>query len=344
LKIGIIAPCWTPVPPPLYGGIELVIDRLARGLKAAGHSVILSTTGDSTCEVEKIYRLEVSEGERIGMAVPELRHVLFSYRELKDVDVIHDHTVAGPVLSAFSDIKIPVVTTIHGPFNEELVDVYREIVPKVKLLAISNSQKRDSQGIPIEAVIHHGLDASGFPYNPTPEDYLVFVGRMAYDKGVHRAIEVAKKTGDRLLIAAKMREPWEMRYFREYVEPHLSDSIVYEGEVSHERKLELLSRAKAFLFPIKWPEPFGMVMLESLACGTPVIAFGYGSVPEVIKDKETGFIVEDEDEMALAVEKIGEIDRFKCRKEIEGYFSVERMVQEHLEVYSKLISAASKSL
>jgi glycosyltransferase involved in cell wall biosynthesis len=160
---------------------------------------------------------------------------------------------------------------------------------------------------------------------------------MSPDKGAHRAIEVARKAGVRILLAAKMREPWERRYFEEYVEPYLGDSALYLGEVSHEYKLELLRGAKALLFPIRWNEPFGMVMLEAFASGTPVIAFPEGAAPEVIQDGTTGFLCNDEAAMADAVGRLDEIDRSDCRAAVEGYFSVDRMVAEHVELYEQLI-------
>lgn len=340
MRIAVVAPPWAPIPPPLYGGIELIVDQLATGLVAAGHDVTLFATGDSTSSVPIDWILPEAEGMRIGMAVPEMRHIIHSYRSIADFDVVHDHTVLGPFYAErFPGIKV--ATTIHGPFNEELTDLYGALAGRVPIICISNSQRRAAPDLPIARVIHHGIDPSAFTFGNGDGDddgeYLLFLGRMSPDKGAHRAVEAAKKAGVRLLLAAKMREPWERRYFEEYVEPFMGDTAIYLGEVPHERKLELLRGARALLFPIRWQEPFGLVMLEAFASGTPVIAFPEGAAPEVIEHGRTGYLCNDEIDMADAVAKLDEIDRDACRQAVEGYFSVGRMVEEHIELYEELI-------
>jgi glycosyltransferase involved in cell wall biosynthesis len=341
MRIGIIAPPWTPIPPLLYGGIELVVDQLARGLQSAGHDVILYATGDSTCPVPTQWVLPTAEGMRIGMAVPEIRHVIHAYDAVADCDVVHDHTMMGPFYcERFPDL--PVATTIHGPFNEELTDLYRVNADRVPIIAISHAQRRAAPNIPIARVIHHGVDSSHFPVGDGSGDgdgpYVVFLGRMSADKGAHRAIDIARKAGIRILLAAKMREPWEMKYFSEMVEPLLGDDAHYLGEVSHERKLELLAGASALLFPIRWNEPFGMVMIEAMACGTPVLAFPEGAAPEVIDDGRTGFLCGDEAAMVDAITRLPELKRSDCRAAVEGYFSTERMVAEHIELFESMLA------
>ena len=167
--------------------------------------------------------------------------------------------------------------------------------------------------------------------------YVLFLGRMAADKGAHRAIRIARKAGIRILLAAKMREPWEMRYFTEEVEPLLGPDALYLGEVSHERKLELLAGAAALLFPIRWNEPFGMVMIEAMACGTPVLAFPEGAAPEVVTDGSTGFLCDDEDAMVGALGQLDRLKRSDCRLAVEGYFSTHRMVADHLELFETML-------
>jgi glycosyltransferase involved in cell wall biosynthesis len=340
MRIGMIAPPWTPIPPLLYGGIELVVDQLARGLQDAGHEVVLFATGDSTCPVPLQWVLPAAEGTRIGMAVPEIRHVIHAYEAVRDCDVVHDHTLMGP-FHAERYPGLPVATTIHGPFNEELTDIYRVNANRVPIVAISHAQHRAAPDIPIARVIHHGVDASLFPMGEGTGDgdgpYVLFLGRMAAEKGAHRAIEVARKAGIRILLAAKMRESWEMHYFSEQVEPQLGADARYLGEVSHERKLELLAGASALLFPIRWNEPFGMVMIEAMACGTPVLAFREGAAPEVVDDGRTGFLCDDEASMVGAIGRLGELKRSDCRLAVEGYFSTDRMVAEHIELFKAMV-------
>jgi glycosyltransferase involved in cell wall biosynthesis len=343
MRIAVIAPPWTPIPPPLYGGIELVVDELARGLVAAGHDVTLFATGDSTSPVPTKWTLAHAEGMRIGMAVPELRHVLHSYAEISgDFDIVHDHTVVGPFHSERYP-ELAVVTTVHGPFNEELTDLYSALADRVPVICISHAQHAAAPQLPIAGVIHHGIDADKFPIGDGAGDgdgpYLLFLGRMAPDKGAHRAIEIARKAGMRVLLAAKMREAWERAYYEEQVAPLLGADAVYLGEVSHERKIDLLAGARALLFPIRWNEPFGMVMLEAFACGTPVLAFPEGAAPEVVEDGKTGFLCVDDESMVQAVEKVESLSRGDCRAAAEGYFATARMVADHVALYERVVAS-----
>lgn len=337
MRIGIIAPPWAPIPPPLYGGIEQAVDGLARGFQEAGHDVLMFATGDSTSSVPTKWLLKASEGWRIGYTVPELRHVMAAYDELGDCDVIHDHTVLGPVYASDRYPDLPVVTTIHGPFNEELTDIYCRIADRIPIIAISNAQREVVPDLKIARVIHHGINASEFPVGDGSGDYCMFLGRMNPDKGAQRAVDAARDAGVSLVMAGKCREPWEHKFFDQEIAPHLSEFVRYVGEVPHEEKMELLANARCTLFPIRWNEPFGLVMLESLACGTPVLALREGAVPEVVDHGVTGFVCEDERAMAEAIPKAGDLDRSACRAAVEGYFSMERCVKEHLELFEELI-------
>lgn len=338
VKIGIVAPPWAPIPPDLYGGIEQAVDCESRGLQAAGHEVLLFTTGDSTCPVPKLWALDRAEGARIGFSVPELRHVLAAYDALGDCDIIHDHTMIGPTYaSALTDV--PVVTTIHGPLNVELLDIYRRIAARVPLIAISHAQLRDHPDLPVAAVIHHGVDVDDFPEGDGDGGYCLFLGRMVAEKGAHRAIQVARKAGMPIVLAGKMREPWETSYFEAHVQPLLGDDAQYLGEITLEDKLRLLAGARATLFPIRWNEPFGLVMIESLACGTPVLALGEGAAPEVVMDGVTGCLCDDEADMADALAAIDDIDRAACRADVEARFSTARMAREHAELFERILSS-----
>jgi glycosyltransferase involved in cell wall biosynthesis len=346
MRIGIIAPPWTPVPPVLYGGIELIVDQLATGFQAAGHDVLLFTTGDSTCAVPRRHHLDRAEGSRMGFTGPETRHVLAAYDAMVEwgADIVHDHTLAGPVHAAHAapTLPFPVVTTMHNQFDTELTDIYRRIASRVPIIAISHAQRRPVPDLPIARVIHHGLRAGDFPFGDghgdPDRDYCLFLGRMSPDKGPHRAMEAAYKAGMPLVMCAKMRDPWEFDYFDEYVRPYLNADIQYLGEVPHERKLELLAGARALLFPIRWNEPFGMVVLEAFACGTPVLAFPEGAVPEIIEHGRTGYLCNDVADLGESIGRIDLLDRAACRAAVEGYYSTDRMVREHLELFASVVA------
>ncbi len=338
MRIGVVAPPWTPVPPPFYGGTELMVDLQCRGLQAAGHEVVLFTTGDSTCPVPRRWVLDEAEGTRMGMAAPEARHVLHAYAELADddVDIVHDHTIVGPLYAA-SMPHLRVVATAHGPFNADLYDFYSYVARRHALVCISHHQRATAPDVPVAAVIHHGIDAAAFPFGTGKGGYALYLGRMAPDKGAHRAIEACRKAGVPLKLVAKMREPAERAYYEAEVAPLLSEDVTYLGEVPHEEKVRLLADAAVLVNPIRWPEPFGLVMTESLACGTPVVTFPEGAAPEIVEHGRTGFVCADEAELADAILRAPDLDRHACRAAVEGYFSADRMVADHIALYESLL-------
>jgi len=338
MRIAIVAPPWGPIPPDLYGGIEQAVDGLACGLQAGGHEILLYATGDSTCPVPRKWLLEHAELDRMGFTVPELRHVMAAYDVIgeSNIDIVHDHTVLGPVYAErYTDL--PVVTTVHGPFNDELIDLYGRVAHRVPLIGISHAQVKVAPQVAIAKVIHHGVDADSFPVGDGG-DYCLFLGRMGADKGPHRAIAAARQASMPIKLAGKLREPWEHRFFDAEIAPLLGDDVEYMGEVSHAEKVKLLGGARATLFPIRWNEPFGLVMIESMACGTPVLAFREGAAPEVVVDGSTGYLCTDETDMAEKLQGIGAISRSDCRAAVKGYFSRERMVREHVELYEEILN------
>jgi glycosyltransferase involved in cell wall biosynthesis len=239
--------------------------------------------------------------------------------------------------------QLPVVTTNHGPFNEELSALYRAVADDVAIIAISHDQARRARGLRVAAVIHHGLDLDQFPFGPGLGDeqgeYFLFLGRMAPEKGARRAVLAAREAGVRLIIAAKMREPWEREFFDEQVEPLLDDRIVYVGEVEHAERVRLLQGASALVNPIRWDEPFGLVMIEALACGTPVIAYREGAAPEIVDDGVTGFLCDDMGELAERISAAGCLDRRACRTTAEKRFGMERLVADHLALFERILTA-----
>ncbi len=334
MRIAIVAPPWLPIPPPAYGGTENLLDALARGLQGAGHEVLLCTTGDSTCPVGRTSVFDKAIGVGSGSSVDEIRHVLHAYEEIQDCDVVHDHTLVGPLYSAaFPDL--PVVTTNHGPFNAELIDLYRVLSDRVPVIAISEHQASTARGVRIAAVIHHGVSLADFPVGNGGGGYAMFLGRMHPGKAPHTAIAIAREAGFPLKIAAKMNEPAEHAYFEAMVRPLLGGDVEFVGELDRPAKLALLSQAECLLNPIAWPEPFGMVMIEALACGTPVITTPFGAAPEIVRDGVVGYVRSDPAELVAALGHVREIDRAACRRRVEERFSVEQMVANHVELYER---------
>jgi glycosyltransferase involved in cell wall biosynthesis len=338
MRIALIAPPWLSIPPIAYGGIETVIDDLAKGFTAVGHEVLLCATGDSTCPVPTTWSFSESQSMRMGTSAAELRQVLFSYAASGDADIIHDHTLIGPVFAAERSLR-NVVSTCHGAFDEDLQKIYQAAAPRVPTIAISQHHARSAGAIPIAKVIHHGVNPDRFPVGSGSGGYLAFLGRMAPAKGVVTAIRVARAAGLELRIAAKMREPEECQYFEESVRPLLGSDATFLGELGFADKVELLGNASALLNPIDWPEPFGMVMIEALACATPVVARRRGSVTEILQDGLTGFICDSEDDLVEAVRQTSSLDRGACRRSVERYFSAQRMVDDHLDFYQSLLDS-----
>ncbi len=338
MRVALIAPPWISVPPPAYGGTEAIIDTLTRGLVDAGHEVVLATIGESTCPAtRRIWTYEQEQAAHIGNTMVELRHLLHAYGELGDVDIVHDHTMAGPPLAA-ARFSGPVVTTNHGPFDDEAKEIYRAVAGRVPIVAISHHQASTSGDVPIARVIHHGLDVDRYRFGGGESGYLVFVGRMSPTKGVREAIEVAQRAGLPLRIAAKMREPAEREYFQTKVAPLLGGSIEYLGEVGADEKVDLLAGAVALVNPINWDEPFGLCMIEALACGTPVVATARGAAPEIVEQGITGLICDTLEEMVAAVEKAASLDRLACRQSVLERFSMRRMAADHVAFYEDVLA------
>ncbi len=335
MRIAVLAPPWFAVPPTGYGGIEWIVSLLADGLTTNGHEVTLFASGDSRTKAKLAAVFPHAPSELIGRTLPELEHVLSCYERADDFDVINDHT--GPLGAGLGGlVPSPVVHTIHGPLDGELGGVYeslRTIATDVGLISISLNQRRPKPDLNWVANIPNALDLEHYPSKPHLGDYLLFLGRMNHEKGAHRAVAVAMELGLPLKLAGKMREPREQEYFAEFVEPHLGDGIEYLGEVNHGTKVELLQNARATLFPIEWEEPFGLVMIESMACGTPVIATRHGAVPEVIEDGRSGVIVENWREIPAALERSDAIDPVECRRYAEELFAPERMVADYERAY-----------
>jgi glycosyltransferase involved in cell wall biosynthesis len=344
LKVAVLSPAWFAVPPTGYGGIELVVSLLADGLAEAGHDVTLFASGDSLTKAKLSYVFERAPSELIGRSLPDLMHALACYSRADEFDVINDHS--GMIAAALGGlVETPVVHTVHGPLDlPEAQRAYggiAEVAPSVGLISISENQRRPMPDLPWAATIPNAIDLSLYPCKPHRGEYLLFLGRFSPDKGAHRAIAVAMELGLPLKLAGKNREQKERQYFSEFVEPHLGHGgIEYLGEVSHGHKVELLQDARATLFPIEWEEPFGLVMVESMACGTPVIATRHGAVPEVIEHGRAGLIVDNYRQMPEALEQADALDPLECRRYVEERFAPQRMVSDYVATYRAAIQRA----
>jgi glycosyltransferase involved in cell wall biosynthesis len=338
MRIGLVAPPWAPVPPVTYGGTEAVVDNLARELTVRGHDVTLFTVGDSTCPVRRRELFLESVGP-MGMSLPEAAHVLAAYEALEGMDVIHDHTLIGPLVHAARPRRsvAPLVVTHHNRYDVAALRVFREVSRHAAVVAISRDQARRALGVRIAAVIHHGVDLDLYRPGAQHADHLVFVGRMSPDKGVHRAVQIARGSGRALRIVTKMRDPDEHQYFRSRVRPLLSAEDEILIEVPPPERIAIVQSAVALLNPIAWPEPFGLVMAEALAVATPVIASPLGAAPEIVTDGVTGFLCSTVADAVAAVGRLPEIDRAACRRDAELRFSSARMAQDHEALFLRVM-------
>jgi glycosyltransferase involved in cell wall biosynthesis len=335
MRIGIIAPPWIPIPPTAYGGIESFIDTLACALQEAGHDVVLAASADSTCPVPRLPGFEPSDPAMMGVTAHELRHLLRAFDGLDDVDVIVDNTLAGPVLARFAT-DIPVVTVAHGPLIPLEQELYLAGLPDVAFVAISHNQASHASPVPITRVIPHGIRVEDVPIGPGG-DAACFVGRMHPSKGVPEAIEAAAIAGIPLRIAAKMQEPAEEEYFDEVVRPLLGRNAEYIGELDTDEKYELMGHSCALLNPIQWDEPFGLVMIEAMATGTPVVATPRGSVREIVEEGRTGFIRSEPEDLGFVLDRAGGLDRAACRQTAETRFSARRMAEDYVALFRDLL-------
>ncbi len=338
MRIAQLAPPWFTVPPTGYGGIELVVALLADGLVARGHDVTLFAAPGSVTAAKLVAPLEeVPDPSLLGNVWFDTFHVLSAYLQMDDFDVVHDHSgIVGPAMGAARG-RPPVVHTLHGPWTAHARRYYELLQHRVDLVAISDTQRRDNPDLRYAATVHNGIDVSMYPFREDKEDFLVYIGRANPEKGPTRAIEVARRAGLPLKMIVKKSEPFERAYWDDVVTPVLTHDVEVLEAVSHETKVDLLGRARAMVFPIDWPEPFGLVMIEAMACGTPVVAFKRGSVPEVIENGVSGFVVEDEISAVAAIKRISSLSREKVRGAFESRFSSKVMAQNHVRVYEELL-------
>ncbi len=337
MKIAQIAPLAESVPPRLYGGTERIVSYLTEELVRQGHDVTLFASGDSLTSARLVpcaataLRLNPSVRDPLPYHVMLLEEVR---RRADEFDVLHFHIdlLHFPLMREFGERT---VTTLHGRLDLPDLQPFYRTFPEMPLVSISDDQRRPMPPVNWVGTVHHGLPQDLLAFNPAPRGgYLAFLGRISPEKGPERAIEIAARAGLPLKIAAKV-DPADEAYWRQVVEPlvRAHPNVEYVGEVNERQKAAFLGDALALLFPIDWPEPFGLVMIEAMACGTPVIAFRRGSVPEVIEHGRSGLIVDDVDGAVDAVGLVGGLDRAEVRACFEQRFSVERMARDYLAIY-----------
>jgi glycosyltransferase involved in cell wall biosynthesis len=346
MRIAQVAPLNESVPPKLYGGTERVVSYLTEELVRLGHEVTLFASGDSKTKAKLVAACPQAlwrDGDCLETLPHHVRLMELVFQDVSRFDVVHFHCdyLHFPLLRRHS---CPSVTTLHGRLHLPDLGPFLAEYPDASLVSISDDQRRPIPDANWQATIHHGLPRDLYTCRERPGAYLAFLGRISPEKRVDRAIEIARQAGMKLKIAARIY-PEERDYFQQTIEPLLRDSeswVEFLGEVGGREKDEFLGSARALLFPVDWPEPFGLVMIEAMACGTPVIGWRKGAVPEVITEGVTGFIVDSVDEAVRAVGRVSSLNRRDCRKMFEERFDAARMARDYVEVYQRLAHAGAK--
>jgi len=342
MRIALLSPPWIAVPPKGYGGIEWIVSLLAEELVERGHDVTLFATGDSVTKAELRYVFETGPVTQMHQALPYARHVGAAYEHVanearagRPYDVVHDHT-AWLSLAFGSLIPAPIVHTLHGAALDHERAFFRSVRDLATFVAISRYQTTTFTDIDISGIVPNAVDVASYPFREEKDDYVLCLGRIARDKQQGAAIVAAKQAGVPIVLAGKVDPGVDTEYFEEAVRPFIDGaSVRFEGEVPDSRKRELFAGARAFLFPIAWDEPFGLVMIEAMACGTPVIATPFGAVPEVLIDRQTGFIVSDVDAMGDAIANVDSISPSACREHVEANYSPRVMADGYERVYAE---------
>jgi glycosyltransferase involved in cell wall biosynthesis len=341
MRIAQIAPLFEPVPPRGYGGSERVVSWLTEELVALGHEVTLFATGDSRTSARLVPVRPVAERFARNFEknnAPYARMIELVRRQAAEFDVLHFH-IDFHAFSVFTRQPTPFLTTLHGRLDRDWVPGIYGLFPEVNLASISGAQRLPMPGLNWVATVRHGAPANLLRPLPAEGGYFAFLGRVSREKGIVDAVRIAQACGARLRAAAKIGEE-DLPYYHEVVAPLLAgEGVEYLGEITDAEKAAFLSGARALLFPIAWPEPFGLAMIEAMACGCPVVAFRHGSVPEVVEDGLTGFIVDDVDQAVAACGRLGELDRAAVRARFEQRWTARRMAEDYLAVYQRLIVA-----
>jgi len=340
MKIAILSPIHWRTPPRNYGPWELIASLIAEGMVKKKHEVTLFATGDSLTKgrLKWICPRPISEDRRLEPKVYQYLHSALVFEEAENYDIIHNHYDAYPLV--FSKlIKTPVITTIHGFSSPQVKEIYQRY-SNTYFVSISLADRKHAPDLNYIANIYHGIPVEQYQFNPQPEDYFCFVGRISAEKGVHLSVQLAKKIGFKFKIAGLIQDE---NYFNQQIKPYLDAKIEFLGLINEKDKKKLLASAKGFLHLNTYPEGFGLSLIEAMACGTPVIGMNLGSIPEVIEDKKTGFVVNNTEDAEEAIKKIDQISRKSCRERVEKYFTVEKMVDEYEKVYRQILEKRATS-
>jgi glycosyltransferase involved in cell wall biosynthesis len=337
LSVAIVAPPWYDIPPKGYGGIEAMCAGLADGLVSLGADVTVIAAGANGTTATLLSTFDEPQYTRLGDTLADAVHAAALPRMLAElgVDIVHDHSLLGPLVAATREA--PTVVTAHGPVTGELGRYYCDLGSMVNLVAISQAQRGFAPQLNWAGVVHNAIEVRDFPFEEQKSGFALFLGRTSPDKGILHAVHAAKRAGIELVIAAKSNEPSEREYFESAIEPVLGPRMHWVGEADASLKRELLKAARCLLFPICWEEPFGMVMIEALACGTPVVALGRGSVPEIIRDGKTGIVCGEPDDLPDALHRVQEIEPADCRADALNRFDVSRMSSDYFDLYHLIV-------
>jgi len=338
LRIAMVAPPWFELPPRGYGGTEAVVASLVDALADRGHEVTLIGAGRHRTRATRFHAVyDEPPSHRLGTPMPEVVAAAEAARVLDEleVDLVHDHTLAGPLLARGR--SVPTLVTMHGPVTGEAGDYHERLGASIDVVAISDAQRRLNPRLNWVGTVHNAVDVASFPLRTHKDDYVLWLGRFSPDKGAHLAVDAARKAGRRIVLAGKLNEPEERRYFEEAVRPRLGRGVEYVGEADAATKRTLLAGARALVFPIQWEEPFGMVMIEAMSCGTPVVATRRGSVPEVVAHGRSGLVVETPDQVPAALEAAEGLDPHTVRRHAEEHFDLPVMAAGYERVYRMLV-------
>ncbi|MCV7258456.1 glycosyltransferase family 4 protein [Mycobacterium shimoidei] len=344
LRIVLVAPPYFDIPPKGYGGVEAVVADLADMLVARGHSVTVIGAGEPGTAAKFVPVWDRTLPDRLGEPYPEVMHALKVRSAIAriaagdGVDIVHDHTFAGALNTpTYRALEVPTVVTVHGPIDDDLHPYYRELGRDAGLVAISDRQRQLAPDLNWIGRVHNALRIDDWPFQADKGDYALFLGRFAPYKGAHLAVQAAHEAGISLVLAGKCNEPAEKQYFEDCVRPLLTDSDHVFGEADAVSKRKLLAGARCLLFPVQWEEPFGIVMIEAMACGTPVVALRGGAVAEVVVDGTTGFVCEQPDELAAAIARTDAIDPHVCRRHVATHFEVAQLGYGYEQIYRKAL-------